>query len=174
MNDFTIKGIRERLTQLDDDLVAQYGYSNRFEIVIIGGSALILASLVPEGRFTTDIDVLTASAEIEDFLTRYDMNIDASTFLYQYPENRRERLQKIDFDGQVLDIFRLSTEDLVITKLLAWRAVDKEDLLNMLVAGSINIEKLWKILHSPTEVQINISEEEWAALFENAQELLSW
>lgn len=115
MNAFSIEGILDRLTQLDDDLIAQYEYSSRFEIVIVRGSALILTNTAPESRFTTDSDVLVASSEVENYLARYDMNTDVSTFLYKYPENWEIRKQQIDFVGQVLDIFTLSNEDLAIT-----------------------------------------------------------
>ncbi|MEG0375221.1 MAG: DUF6036 family nucleotidyltransferase [Raoultibacter sp.] len=174
MNDFAIEGILKRFAQLDDDLVAHFGYSGHFEIVVIGGSALILANLAPESRFTTDIDVLMASAEVETFFDRYDMNTDAVTFLYQYPENWEARRKKLDFDGQVLDIFTLSNEDLAITKLLAWRNTDKEDLLSMKKAGSVDVEMLWAILDDPTEVQIGVSEEEWTKLLKNAEEFMRW
>lgn len=174
MSDFAISGIMERLSQLDDDLVALYGYSKRFEIVIVGGGALMLTNLAPESRFTSDIDILTSSAEIESFFNRYDMNADVSTFLFQYPENWRKRHQKIDFDGEVLDVFTLSNEDIAITKLLAWRDSDKEDLLNMKKAGSINDETLWAILNDPTELEVNMSEEEWTIFIEKVHEFLDW
>ena len=174
MSDFAIEGIRERLSQLDDDLVAYYGYSNRFEMVVVGGSAFILTGSAPDSRFTTDIDVLTASAEIESFLARYDMNTDVSTFLYQYPENWKKRRRKIVFDGQVLEVFTLSSEDLAITKLLSWRDSDKADLLNMKKAGNVDEKKLQVVLNDPTELQINVSEAEWSALLDNVQEFISW
>lgn len=174
MSDFAIEGIKERLSQLDDDLLACYGYSSRFEMVIVGGSALILTGSAPDSRFTTDIDVLMASVETEEFLARYDMNTDVSTFLYQYPENWKERRKKIDFDGQVLEVFTLSNEDLAITKLLSWRDSDKADLLDMKKAGNVDEEKLQAILNDPTELQINAGEKEWVALLDNVQDFTSW
>lgn len=174
MSDFAIEGIRERLIRLDDDLLACYGYSSLFEMVIVGGSALILTGSAPDSRFTTDIDVLMASVETEEFLARYDMNTDVSTFLYQYPENWKKRRRKIDFDGQVLEVFTLSSEDLAITKLLSWRESDKADLLDMKRAGNVDEGKLQAILDDPTELQINVSEAEWSALLDNVRDFTGW
>lgn len=172
MTSFGLEGILERLTQLDDDLIALYGYSRRFELVVVGGSALILSNLAPNSRFTTDIDVLISANELEGLLARYDMNDHVSTFLYRYPENWDERKKKVDFDGQVLEVYTLSNEDLAITKLMAWRAADIADLQNMLKSGNIDQQKLWEILNNPTEVQINVAKEEWESLLMHVSELL--
>jgi hypothetical protein len=42
VSDFQKEGIVQRLAQLDDDLLALYGPAQRFELTIIGGSALIV------------------------------------------------------------------------------------------------------------------------------------
>jgi len=117
MKNFQKDGIVQRLIQLDNDLLALYGVSRRFEITITGGSALVVLDLLPDERFTTDIDVLETSNEIKELLDRYDMNMDVSTFMYKYPENWRERRQSVLYGGQILDVYSLSNEDLAITKL---------------------------------------------------------
>lgn len=172
MTSFGIEGILERLVQLDDDLLALYGFSKRFEMVIVGGSALMLNRSAADARFTTDIDVLTSSAEIDELLERYDMNTDVSTFLYQYPENWESRKVRVDFDGQVLDVYTLSNEDLAVTKLLGWRPTDIDDLNDMIKTNSVNITKLREILDTPTEVQANLDSEEWEDLILHLNELL--
>ncbi len=165
MTDFQKDGILQRLMQLDDDALALFGLSQRFEITIVGGSALIITRLTPDTRFTTDIDVLKASQELEQLLERYDMNMSVSTFLYQYPHNWEKRRRPIPFDGQVIDVYTLSNEDLVITKLLAWRRVDKHDLTNMLATDCIDFDKLKSIIDDVTELRINLEDEEWNAFF---------
>ena len=173
MKNFQKDGIVQRLIQLDNDLLALYGVSRRFEITITGGSALVVLDLLPDERFTTDIDVLETSNEIKELLDRYDMNMDVSTFMYKYPENWSERRQAVLYGGQILDVYSLSNEDLAITKLLAWRQTDRIDLSNMLAAGNIDMDKLKAIIDDITELRVNLDEEEWSAFQSNVNSLLS-
>ncbi|MCL2332659.1 MAG: DUF6036 family nucleotidyltransferase [Actinomycetia bacterium] len=164
MSDFQQDGVLQRLTQLDDDLLAIYGLSQRFEITIVGGSALMMMGLSSNERFTTDIDVIKNSTEIEVLLDRYDMNTEVSTFLYKYPENWERRRRHVPFEGQVLDVYTLSNEDLAITKLLSWRKVDQHDLATMLAEQNIDLRKLDAILNDVTELQASLEDEEWISL----------
>jgi len=173
MKNFQKDGILDRLKQLDDDLVALYGMSRRFEITITGGSAFIVLDLLPDERFTTDIDVLETSYEIQALLERYNMNMHVSTFMYKYPEKWRERRQTIAYNGRVLDVYTLSNEDLAITKLLAWRKSDQLDLSNMIAAGGLDVKKLKSILDDITEVRVNLDDEEWLSLQRRVDCLLS-
>jgi hypothetical protein len=173
MESFQKDGVLQRLEQLDNDLISLYGVSRRFEITITGGSALIVLDLIPNERFTTDIDVLYTSHEAIALLERYDMNMNVSTFLYKYPENWKERRQPVAYGGRVLDVYTLSNEDLAITKLLAWRKTDQIDLVNMLTEGCIDAEKLKAILDDITEIRANLDDEEWAALQTRTERLLS-
>ena len=173
MGNFQRDGVLHRITQLDNDLFALYGLSRRFEITITGGSALIVQNLLPDERFTTDIDVLQTSNEIIALLERYDMNMDVSTFLYKYPENWEKRRKPVEYGGQVLDVYTLSNEDLAVTKLLAWRKTDQIDLANMFAAGNIDVCKLKTILDDITEIRVNLDDEEWAALQTRVDKMLS-
>ena len=67
----------------------------------------------------------------------------------------------------------MSNEDLAITKLLAWRKTDQRDLINMLAAGSIDVDKLKTILGDVTEVQANLEDDEWTELLARFDMLLS-
>ena len=173
MENFQKEGIINRLIQLDNDLLALYGTSRRFEITITGGSALIVLDLLPDERFTTDIDVLETAKEIETLLDRYNMNMHVSTFLYKYPENWKTRRRSVQYGGKTLDVFTLSNEDLAITKFLAWRETDRVDLINMLEADNIDLDKLKAILDDITEIRVNLDEEEWAILQTRIDKLLS-
>ena len=163
--------VLQRFSQLDDDLLALYGTSSRFELVIVGGSALMVMGLASHERFTTDIDILVASKELEQLLERYDMNTDVSTYLYKYPENWQQRKKRIPFEGQVLDVYTLSNEDLAITKMLAWREVDKKDLGDLLCNDCLELSKIEGILKDVTEVQINLDADEYSSLMARWAEL---
>lgn len=168
------EGVIERLRQLDGDLLALYGSERRFEMVIVGGSALMVMSLAADARVTTDVDVLEVDSEVERLLARYDMNTDVATFLYRYPEGWRTRKVRVPFNGDVLDVYTLSAEDLAITKLLAWRATDREDLKAMMRQSSFSIARMRAILGDVTEVRINVDESDWERLMERFSELEGW
>ena len=67
----------ERLKRLDEDAFLLYPGDERFHIVIVGGSALILLEVI--SRSTLDIDAISASREIRGLLERYDINCDVQT-----------------------------------------------------------------------------------------------
>ena len=167
-------GALKRLRQLDEDLLSVYGTCDRFEVVIVGGSAIMLRNLAASKAYTMDIDVLSAAKEIESLLARYDMNMHVSTFLYQYPENWEKRKVRIPFEGDVLDVFTLSNEDLAITKMLSWRERDQGDVKGMVEAGNIDFKKLDAILLDITEVQANLDEETWEALLRRVDVAKGW
>jgi hypothetical protein len=121
-------------------------------------------NLLPDTRFTTDIDILSVDPEIEYLLERYDMNTAVSTFVYKYPENWRNRRVLVDSRCQVLEVYTLSNEDIAITKLLAWRHVDKQDLKEMMTLGVVDIAKIKEIFSDVLEMQINLDAKEWEAL----------
>lgn len=171
---FGKEGILKRLEQLDGDLLAAYGSSRHFELVIVGGSAFILRDLAPNKTFTVDIDVLRVESEIEGFLARYNMNTDVATFLYKFPEHFADRLVEISFVGMVLSVFTLSNEDLAITKLLSWRKQDRLDLKGMAQEGNIDTECLLSITEDPCELQINLDAEDWESFKSRLEQLLEW
>jgi hypothetical protein len=166
--------LRERITNLDNDILALYGYKCQPEITIVGGSALMLLGELPANRFTTDIDVLEFSDELRNLLTRYDMNTDVSTFLYNFPSSWRERRQQINLDTICLKVFTMSLEDLVIAKLLASRKSDWSDLSNLSESNEIDWEALQSIINNPLEIQVNLNtDEQWSDFLKAYKKLLS-
>ena len=162
MHYFGRLGVLSRFEQLDDDLLSLLGDDRRVEIVVVGGSALMMLELVGDARMTTDIDVIEADKQVEILLERYDMNQLVSTFRYRMPENWHERRQRIPFLGVVLDIYAPSNEDLAIMKLDSYREVDKSDIREMILNREIDFIKLQSIVDNDSEIRINYSDEgEW-------------
>ena len=174
MRAFDETGVMDRLRQLDGDLFALFGGARRFELVIVGGSALMVQGLLPHARATRDIDVLRTASEVEELLARYDMNTDVATFLYRYPQGWEERKVRVPFEGDALDVYTLSNEDLAITKLLSWRAVDQSDLRAMKNGGGIDFGKLRGILDDALEVRVNLEDAAWEQLLAHVVELEAW
>lgn len=163
-----------RLEQLDGDLFALYPGKGSFDLVVVGGSAIVLRDLAPAKTQTLDIDVLKTAEELEGLLARYNINTNVDTFRFKFPSGYMDRLVAVPFDGTMLRIYTLSNEDLAITKLLAWRPQDQEDLQGMLEAGNIDLNALDEIVDSIGELQINLDEEEWEAFASHLEELKSW
>lgn len=174
MRPFDETGVLNRLQQLDGDLLAMFGSARRFELVIVGGSALMVMGLLSHTRATRDIDVLRTASEVEALLSRYDMNTDVSTFLYRYPQGWEERKVRVPFEGDVLDVYTLSNEDLAVTKLLSWRASDRSDLHAMKDGGNIDVGKLRGILDDACEVRVNLEDAAWEQLLAHVAELEAW
>ena len=87
MKNFQKNGVLNRLTELDNDLVSLYGMSRRFEMTITGGSAFIVLDILPNERFTSDIDVLKT---ILDDITEVRANLEDEE--WTAIQNRLERL----------------------------------------------------------------------------------
>jgi hypothetical protein len=151
----------DNLTQLDGDLLANYGLDQHFDITIVGSGPMILMGVLSPNRRTTDIDVLEAPAEVLSILDTYNMNTMVATFLYSYPETWRERKQKLEFEGDSLSIYTMSLEDLVILKLLAFRERDQEDLLDVICSKKLDWEKLDSLIKDPLELRVNMSTKEY-------------
>jgi len=154
--------IIKRFKQLDDDLLAIAGDKKRIDITIVGGSALLLLDLVGDARVTTDIDVMEVDVLAESLIERYNMNRHVETFRYHMPENWVERRQKIPFQGEVIDIYAPSNEDLAALKLGAYREVDRKDLCDMVESGELDITKLQEIIDNIVELRVNYDDDsEW-------------
>lgn len=166
------KELLQSLQNLDADLLAAYGFVARFEMTIVGSGALIILGTLSPERATTDVDVLEASQEIAPFLRRYNMNPDVSTFLYTFPENWRKRRQKLTFEGDCLEVYTMSLEDLLISKLIAYREADKADLKDILYNELLSWDVLDKLINNPVELQAGFaSDAEWQKFLQRYEKL---
>ena len=172
MAQFGKPGILERFRQLDEDLLSIIGDDTQVEMVIVGGSALLMLDLVADTRMTTDIDVLETEKQVEILLERYDMNRDVSTFLFRLADNWHKRRQRIPFSGALLNVYAPSNEDLVIMKLDAFREIDRLDIRQMILNQEINFEKLQDIINDDAELRVNYDNEtEWETFLTRFHEI---
>lgn len=174
MTQFGVEGVLERLKLLDEDLFALHGQDRRFEIVLVGGSAFMLQGLAPDTRHTSDIDVLQLDHQIERFLLQYDMNTDANTFLYSFPNGWGDRKCRVPFEGMVLDVYTPSDADLAISKILSWRETDQNDLRGMVAGGRFDARAVAAILEDVTELQAQLDKEDWALVRERYDMVRGW
>ena len=64
--------IMQSIYDLDEDVSLIYPPNMRFQIVIVGGGALILRNMIT--RATSDIDILNADARLFELMKPYNMN----------------------------------------------------------------------------------------------------
>jgi len=138
----------ERLELLDADAASLYGDDGRYNVVIAGSGALILTGYT--SRATSDIDVLDATKELYGLFGKYQMNgrISAyeNSFLFNYPD----RL-KLLHSGEKIDFYVVSLEDIVISKLCAYRPPDRDDL--KAVAEFVDWDKLEAMASDENELR---------------------
>jgi len=173
MKYFGIESAIRRFEQLDDDLLSLVPFGERAEMTIVGGSALMMLGLTASSRLTTDIDVMDAALVMSGILERYDMNQHVMSFRFRLPDKWLTRRQRIPFEGAVLDVFAPSNEDLAITKLDAYREVDRKDLKDMARSGKLDFNLLEEIISDDTELRVNYdTEEEWESFRSRYNEFL--
>lgn len=128
--------------RLDEDASLMFDGDDRFICIIVGGSALILLGYLT--RATHDIDLLHTPRELLELLEKYDMNTNVSAHMDNFPDDYPERVHKIDLPTQKIDFYTLSLEDLVVSKLAAWRGKDEQDITSDAVLRAIDWNQLAK------------------------------
>lgn len=161
MKPFGKSEILDKLYELDDQLAAKYGLSSQHELVIVGGSALLLGDMADAERKTCDIDVLRHTADTTEFFKPLNMNDDVNTFLYDFPEGWEPRAQEINGEWLTLRVLIPSPEDLLLVKLESNRQKDFQDCTDMVANGSADLNIAMKIACDPTELQLNLNPEKW-------------
>ena len=81
--------ILDRLDKMDMEAFATIDDSNMYQVIIVGGSGLVLLGTIT--RATQDIDALEASPAIRHLLAKYDANLRVSTYINNFPYNFEDR-----------------------------------------------------------------------------------
>lgn len=144
----------QRLYRLDEEAALLFDDSRRFHMVIVGGSALILLRVIP--RATMDIDALKVSAELLALLEKYDINCNVKAFEDQFPYNYEDRLQKLPIDGEKIDFYTASLEDIVAAKLFSNRDTDRQDIISKELLEKLDWERLEYLATDENEVKASI------------------
>ena len=144
----------ERLNGLDEEAALRFDSSRRFRLVIVGGSALILWNVIP--RATIDIDALQASRELMGLLEKYDINCNVKAFEDQFPFNYEDRLRKLPIDGEIIDFYTASLEDIVAAKLFSNRDTDRQDIISEEVLNRLDWGLLEHLATDEDEVKAGV------------------
>lgn len=140
----------ERLNRLDEDADLMFDDDKRFNMIIVGGSALILLETIT--RATLDIDALDVSPEILDLLDKYDINTRVGTFVNNFPYNYLSRVVLLH-QGKKIDFYSASLEDIIIAKLYSGREKDIQDIIDPKVLSMLDWDKLNYLATSDEEAK---------------------
>jgi hypothetical protein len=142
-----------RLKRLDEDAFLLFEGDERFRIVLVGGSALVLRDIL--SRSTHDLDVLVASRDLRPLFAKYDFDTDVRTFINHFPRDFETRLVPL-MSGKKIDYYTASLEDIVIAKLFSTREKDLLDLESDNLLNNLDWDLLDQIATSPEEVEHNV------------------
>lgn len=154
MVDMLRDDLLDRLQQLDEEASLRFDGDGRFRIVIVGGGALILLEVIE--RATHDMDALDVSPEIREMLEKYDINCRVQTYINNFPYNYEDRLHRLPIDGDKIDFYTASLEDIVIAKLCSIRETDRQDIIEDSVVSKIDWELLDKLAKNDDEIKANM------------------
>lgn len=146
-----------RLERLDEDASLLFDDDSRFNMVIVGGSALILLETIT--RATRDIDVLDVSKEIVSLLEKYDINTRVTAYMNNFPFNYADRLIPVRLNGRRIDFYTASLEDVVIAKLCSARDTDMQDITDPKVIQEIDWDLLRHLATSEEELRASVLNE---------------
>ncbi|MGN0461039.1 MAG: DUF6036 family nucleotidyltransferase, partial [Ruminococcus sp.] len=145
------------LLQVDKDMSLLDTSNDIFSCIIVGGSALVLMKKIY--RSTHDIDSINASDEIKPFLESYNINMNVSAYLMNFPDSYLDRLVKVDIPTKKVKFYTVSIEDLVISKLCSMRGKDIEDIENPLVYSELHWELLDELVEEVCYGMLNSYDE---------------
>ena len=149
-----VKDLRKRLERLDEDADLMIDNNDRYQMVIVGGSAFILLGKLT--RATHDIDALSVPKELYSLLGKYDINTDVEAYIDNFPYNFQDRLQPLPFGGTKVQFYTPSLEDLVIAKLCSFRDTDKADVESEAVRNSLDWDLLEHLATDEDELKASI------------------
>ena len=141
----------QRIYDLDEDVSLLYNPNTRFRMIIVGGGALVLRSVLV--RATSDIDVLQADKRLLGLMEAYDMNGRVNAYESHFPYNYEDRIEHI-WSGKNIDYYTASLEDIVVSKLCSNRPEDLDDAKE--VVEHIDWDKLEHLAKDKDELKSSV------------------
>lgn len=132
-----------RMVELDN-IVSDLYPNMTFECVIVGGGALLIKNIITRG--TLDVDVLEVSKEVEELFAGFDFNTRVKAVLDCFPNNFEDRLEIVNLQTKSIRYYTPSIEDLIVSKLYAYRPKDIEDLKKIKESNQYDKKILDKVI----------------------------
>lgn len=135
--------LKKRMIELDN-MVSELYPSKSFECVIVGGGALLIHNRIARG--TLDVDVLAVSKEVEEIFESFDFNTRVKSLIDCFPYNYEDRLELIQLETKCIRYYTPCIEDLIVSKLYAYREKDIEDIKRIKESKNYNPLLLDKVI----------------------------
>lgn len=135
--------VMENVLMADEYMGQMFPHIQKLELIITGGSSFLLKGL--GNKFTLDIDSITdLDEDVTEFLESFAINNHAIE-VTKLPTGYKERLVHFKSKCKVLDLYLLSNEDLVISKIGRCSSDDVADIVNTGILDYTNTEKLMEL-----------------------------
>lgn len=157
MSDLIRQDVIDRLQRLDEDAFLSFDDNRKFDMVIVGGSALILLNAI--NRATHDIDVIETQNDLYELMEKYDINSNAKAYEDHFPYNYLDRVVPIQIETRKINFYSASIEDIVIAKLCSVRDTDRIDIESASVLNAIDWQLLEKLATDENELRASILSE---------------
>lgn len=144
----------ERLVRLDEDVDLIFDDERKFNMIIVGGGALILLGTIT--RATHDIDVLDVPREIIPLLEKYDINANVKAYSCNFPYNYEDRIKALPIESRKINFYTASLEDIVIAKLYSSRPTDITDIEQEAIRSSIDWDLLEHLATAEDEAKASV------------------
>lgn len=132
--------VKENLLMADEYMGHMFPDIKKLNLTITGGSSFLLKGF--SNKFTLDIDCITElEPTVADFLESFAINNHAVE-VTKLPSGYEERLVKCELKLNVLEIYLLSNEDLILSKIGRCSTDDIADILNTNILERIDLSTL--------------------------------
>ena len=132
--------VLENILMADEYMGHMFPHIQKLDMIISGGSSFLLKGL--GNKFTLDIDTLTGLDEnVAEFLESFAINNHALE-VTKLPAGYEQRLVRFKSKCKVFDLYVLSNEDLVLSKLGRCSSDDVADILNTGILDITDLDKL--------------------------------
>lgn len=136
----TREEVVENLALADQCMKKMFPTIGKVKLILVGGAAIILKGF--ENKMTMDIDTVTKlEDEVSEFLEDFAINSQASG-VSVLPEGYESRMEFLDLGLEVLEVYLVSNEDLVISKVGRYSYDDKRDLEDTGLLDNVDNNKL--------------------------------
>ena len=154
MSEMMRDDLLDRLQRFDEEVDLSFDDDRTFNLIIVGGSALILLETIT--RATRDIDALQVDPSLVYMLEKYDINTRVEAYINNFPYNFEDRLNPIPINTRRVSFYTASLEDIVIAKLCSIRDTDANDLHRPEIINAIDWDLLEHLATAEDEIKQNM------------------
>lgn len=176
MKEYSIDHLKSVLLEVDEEAELEFGTPDEpFQVIIVGGSALILLELT-DRSMTRDIDAIEYDSRLRTILARHpELNSRAFVHSRFLPDGWDKRLIDLGLPTKAVRFLVPSLEDLAIMKLYSMRDQDREDLNSLAFIKQLDWEKLEFLAKDAKGADINlVSEREYREMLHAYENYREW